>query len=334
MKRIRLADVAFDAGTQIRSAIDQQVVADYAEAMTAGATFPPIVLFHDGNAHYLADGFHRFMAAQRIEWREIDADVRAGTKEDALWFALGANKTNGKRLSDQDKKHAIVLAIKTWPTKSMNEIAEQVGCSRKWVQDVRDQVATTSLLPASVTGRDGKVYPAKRGPQIDQRQQIEELLRAGVEARRICKRLGVSPNTIAGVRRGLGGRGIDLTAEGVKDRRDRMRQMAQEGHTSIQIADELGLSIGGCRDILQKASIDVPADKVTRNSKRHDANRILERIVMDAENLTEGVNLIDFADVHRDRIAEWLKSLSESRDKLGALIRRLMKEQQKHGEAA
>lgn len=33
MNRIQLSEIAFDAGTQIRAAIDQRVVTDYAEAM-------------------------------------------------------------------------------------------------------------------------------------------------------------------------------------------------------------------------------------------------------------------------------------------------------------
>jgi hypothetical protein len=45
----------------------------------------------------------------------------------------------------------------------MNQIAEQVGCSRKYVQDVKGaQEATTSHLPTRVTGKDGKSYPASR----------------------------------------------------------------------------------------------------------------------------------------------------------------------------
>ena len=39
-------------------------------------------------------------------------------QSDALWFALGANKTQGQRLSPADKKHAILLALKAWPDKS------------------------------------------------------------------------------------------------------------------------------------------------------------------------------------------------------------------------
>lgn len=162
--RVRLDAIAFDAGTQIRESIDQSVVSDYAEAMTNGSQFPPVTLFHDGNRHYLADGFHRFMAAQRLEWRHIDAVVHPGTKEDALWFALGANRTNGKRLSEGDKRNAIDLALKTWPDKSANQIAEQIGVNQSSVQRVKVEVMRVHNLPERVTGKDGKSYPASRGP--------------------------------------------------------------------------------------------------------------------------------------------------------------------------
>lgn len=48
MERIRLEHIAFDAGTQIREAISEQVVTDYAERMADGVEFPPVVLFADG----------------------------------------------------------------------------------------------------------------------------------------------------------------------------------------------------------------------------------------------------------------------------------------------
>jgi hypothetical protein len=152
--RVRLDQIAFDAGTQIRAAIDQQVVSDYADAMTSGATFPPIVLFHDGNQHYLADGFHRFMAAQRNQFRDIDADVRPGTKEDALWFALGANRVHGVRMTYADKRHAVALAFVTWPGRSATQIAEQLGVSQSFVSRQKEQVMPS--LPDRVVGKDGK----------------------------------------------------------------------------------------------------------------------------------------------------------------------------------
>lgn len=180
MERIALTAIAFDAGTQIREAINEQVVADYAERMTEGVEFPPVVLFADGCCrtdgsviYYLADGFHRVQAATRIGCVDITATVKAGTKKDALWFALGANKANGHRMTAGDKRHAIVLALQTWPERSGREIAAQVGCShtyvQTWVARVRllrpAQVATTCHLDeqsARVTGKDGKSYPASR----------------------------------------------------------------------------------------------------------------------------------------------------------------------------
>lgn len=336
-ERVQLDTVAFDAGTQIRAAIDQQVVSDYAEAMTNGATFPPIVLFHDGNRYYLADGFHRFMAAQRNQFREIEADVRAGTKDDALWFALGANKQNGQRLNEADKRHAVLLALTQWPDKSPAIIADHVGCSRVYVQRIRHAQGDTANKVDRVTGKDGRTYPAARQrttAEENKREQIAMLVKSGASNDDIVKSIGGTSNTtIANVRREMGAGGPDKSRHAVQHRRDRMREMAANGYTSRQIASELGLSENGCRDTMRSIGVDVPADRAVGKTKRHDSNRIVEQIVADAENLIEGVNLIDYDDLDRTQIAEWLRSLQASREKLGSFIRRLMKEQQ-HGEAA
>ena len=46
-----------DAGTQIRSAIDDDVVDEYVQALADGAQFPPVVVFRADGAEMLADGF-------------------------------------------------------------------------------------------------------------------------------------------------------------------------------------------------------------------------------------------------------------------------------------
>ena len=63
-------------------------------------------------------------------------------------------------LADGDKKHAILLALKTWPDRSQREIAEQIGCSQPWVCDIKKQVIGAYQLPDHVTGKDGKGFPA------------------------------------------------------------------------------------------------------------------------------------------------------------------------------
>ena len=332
-EHVRLEAIAFDAGTQIRAAISEAVVTDYAERMREGVVFPPVVLFHDGTRYYMADGFHRALAAKQIGCVDIDAEIQLGTKGSALWYALGANKLHGKQLTAADKRHAITVALQTWPDRSGARIAEQVGCSPMYVSTVKAGLSTTLALPDRVTGRDGVSYPASPSAAVRAREDAKRLLGEGQSVDAVRKATGVGRETLQELRRGMG-LSVDKTQAGVRERRDRMRQMAAEGYTSRQMAAELGLSEDGCRVTLKQEQIDVPADKVTRNTKRHDANRIMSQIVADAENLTEGVNLIVFADLDRAQIAEWLRSLQVSRDKLGSFIRRLMKEQQNHGEAA
>lgn len=332
MERIRLELIAFDAGTQIREAISEQVVTDYAERMADGAEFPPVVLFADGCCrtdgsviYYLADGFHRVQASVRNQFVDIPAEVRAGTKDDALWFALGANKANGHRMTEQDKQHAVAIALRTWPERLNREIAEQVGCSHSLVSKVANILNNTGVV-GELRGR--ALANQKK------RQAIREMVTAGAQSIEIRDALHAHPTVIAEVRRELGKVTLDRSKEAVSKRRDRMREMASEGFTSRQIAAELGLSDEGCRSILREEGIAVPADAVTGKTLRHDATRIVEHIVMDAENLTADVHLIDFSALDRAQIADWLASLTQSRAKLGAFIKRLTQEQKQHGEAA
>lgn len=139
---------------------------------------------------------------------------------------------------------------------------------------------------------------------------------------------------MAAIRREIGVGNIDKSKTAIKQRRDRMREMAAEGRTSRQIAAAVGIAEEGCRVILREQGIDVPADRVVGKSKRHDANRIVEQMVMDAENLTSDVGLIEFSQLDRERLGEWVDSLIASKKSLEVFIRQLIKEKQKHVEAA
>lgn len=305
---VRLGDIRVNDGTQVRAAIAESVVAEYAEAMGEGKAFPEIVLYHDGNQYHLADGFHRVMASLRVGFVDIVAIVHGGTKSDAIWFALGANRANGHRMTDADKRHAIDLAIRTWPDRSGREIAEQIGCNQNYVSERRREVSATTHLPEKVKGKDGKSYPATRKAMPTEATTTRE---------------PVSPATAP-----------FRSVEAVVERRDKMREMAAEGYTSAQIASAVGIGEPNVRRTLREAGVDVPADRVTHGQHRHDSNRILEHIVMDAEHLTADVGLIDFKQVDRDRLGEWIDSLMKSKRSLNSFISRLTEEHKKHGQAA
>jgi uncharacterized ParB-like nuclease family protein len=139
MKKINIASIRIDGGTQSRVSINTDTVAEYAEAVTAGTEFPPVIVFNDGSDHWLADGFHRYHAHQQAGKVSIAADVREGTVRDAILFSLGANGTHGLRRTNADKRKAVltVLADAEWATWSDRKIAELCGVGHPFVATLR-----------------------------------------------------------------------------------------------------------------------------------------------------------------------------------------------------
>jgi len=154
---LALALVQIDGGTQSRATLNQHVVDDYAEAIQAGATFPPIVVFYDGKKHWLADGFHRFHAYQKAGREKVAADVRQGTRRDAILHSVGANETHGLRRTRDDKRRAVLtlLGDAEWGRWTDREIARACHVDNKTVAKVRSEV--TEEIPSERT------YTTKHG---------------------------------------------------------------------------------------------------------------------------------------------------------------------------
>ena len=149
---------------QVRMRLDPHVVAQYADHMLENIPLPRIVVYDDDKNLYVADGLHRVAAADKMKYMDIDAEVRKGTRLDALWWSLAANKTHGLRLSRADVRHAIGVALKEFPDSSSNSIAKQIGCSDTTVNSVREEMVSTSQIGKleKTIGADGKARPAKR----------------------------------------------------------------------------------------------------------------------------------------------------------------------------
>ena len=65
--------------------LDEGKVARYTQILDQ---LPPVVVFHLGDGLLLVDGYHRVEAARRLRRRVIRAEVRQGSREDALRFAV------------------------------------------------------------------------------------------------------------------------------------------------------------------------------------------------------------------------------------------------------
>lgn len=135
-----------DGGTQPRAAIVEHVVADYAEAIAAGASLPDVTVFYDGKDYWLADGFHRDAAHERLGLAEISCDVRAGTRRDAVLFACGANEAHGLRRTNEDKRRAVFMLLddEEWRSWSDSEIARRARVSHTFVAKLRPVTCNVS----------------------------------------------------------------------------------------------------------------------------------------------------------------------------------------------
>ncbi len=157
-------DLRMDGGTQPREKIDEDTVADYAEKMRDGATFPPAVVFHDGADYWLADGFHRILAALRCKAEQVEVEVHAGDRREAVLYSVGANATHGLRRSNDDKRRAVsvLLEDELWGRWSDNQIAKRCGVSHPFVASVRSSILKPlqDTEPRKAT-RNGKEYTIK-----------------------------------------------------------------------------------------------------------------------------------------------------------------------------
>lgn len=158
IKKLPLIEIRIDGGTQARVSINEAAIADYADAMTDGATLPPVVVFFDGTVHWLADGFHRFLANKRIGAVTMDAEVRAGALADAQLFSFGANQSHGLRRTNEDKRKAVLGVLALKPDWADRAIAKHVGVGYTLVASAR------SSLPAAGSEKPAeRTYTTKHG---------------------------------------------------------------------------------------------------------------------------------------------------------------------------
>ena len=122
---LQLSELRIDGGTQPRVQMNEEVIADYAEQMRNDVTFPPVTVFFDGAAYWLADGFHRYQANRRMGRDTMVADVQQGGLRDALLYSVGANANHGLRRTNADKRKSVETML-------YNEYVSKDGSGNPW----------------------------------------------------------------------------------------------------------------------------------------------------------------------------------------------------------
>ena len=84
MPQLRIADLLANTPVDPEAHLDAARVERYAEMLDA---LPPIVVFDTGERLLLVDGYHRVAAARRRGLETVEAEIRLGSRRDALWYA-------------------------------------------------------------------------------------------------------------------------------------------------------------------------------------------------------------------------------------------------------
>src|SRR4051794_38835989 len=109
--------------------------------MRDGAEFPPVTLYDDGQRYWLANGHHRVHAARAIGREHIRAEIREGSREDAVLFGLGANATLPRTNADKRRSVTVALDLPKLAGKSDREIAAACAVSHTFVAAVRRELS-------------------------------------------------------------------------------------------------------------------------------------------------------------------------------------------------
>ena len=184
--KIKIADL--DLTLQTRAGTDADTIRTYAEAMADGAQLPDVTVFTDGETYWLADGFHRVLAAKSNGKTAISADVRKGTEDDAVVFGGTANNKQGKRPTMADVQHFLSMVWERREaifggTPTGGNLAERCGVSRatgeRFVQRKLAEMPkapsrpTASKIqskmptrPTHLVGANGRAYPVRPAPKV------------------------------------------------------------------------------------------------------------------------------------------------------------------------
>ncbi len=176
--QVNMKDLVFSEDVLPRMIRSGPIVDEYTEILRLGAKDGTEmglgVVFHDGSTFWVADGVKRLTGQQRMGITRPWVNLKKGSKADAVWYASGANREHGVRLTNKEKRQAAdnLVANKSIADNFTDSaMAAQIGVSEGIVRKAHQVfIINTSAdggspaVPATKTGRDGKQHPTTSRP--------------------------------------------------------------------------------------------------------------------------------------------------------------------------
>lgn len=169
---VDIASVVVDLDIYPRKEWSQATIRRYADAMDAGAEFPPIVL--ERGTRRLLDGMHRLKAAESLELATIVAE-RHQVPDDAspLLYAASLSSAHGDRITNAE----------------MREIARHEAIARGLDHGVGEAVARyLSAKPRTVRSWIADLYEQQKRAETEQMWERKE---QGATEREIAEEFGL-----------------------------------------------------------------------------------------------------------------------------------------------
>lgn len=150
---------------QSRVKLNQATIEKYADKMNNGVRFEAVKAIQDSNGIlYVWDGYHRGEAA-KLARVELLVEFRPGTRREAEWESLGANKLHGLQRTSEDEDKVVRQALLDFPEQSIRKINEHTGVDRRCVARIRQELIEAGTIADSgdevVVERKGQVYRQK-----------------------------------------------------------------------------------------------------------------------------------------------------------------------------
>jgi len=145
LSKLAIKEIVVDPTIQIRRGNHEPTIRRYEESFEK---LPPVVVIRTKDGLLLADGFHRIAAAQRLGLKEIKAEIRPGSRETALEYAVVANTKNADPLTPEERDEGIRRLRQLHPGWSNQKIADVMSVSEDTVRHVfaADKVRKAVLL--------------------------------------------------------------------------------------------------------------------------------------------------------------------------------------------
>jgi AraC-like DNA-binding protein len=178
-------------------------VAAFSDLMRAGAMFPPIKVWRDGDIYWLSDGLHTLAAAEQAGMTDPPCEVCLGTFSDAQWDSYGSNRIHASPHSPAEMRNFLALALQhpIAATLSDAQIASHLGVATSFVRYWKKR------LPPKGAGH---AAPIKEISDEIVRKAVRDMpanLASDLNVRKLARQIGVSASHLRRRFRLTGGSG-------------------------------------------------------------------------------------------------------------------------------